>query len=92
MNDKVFLKCSAKERTFANGGSVINIGVKADDLIAFAKTHANARGYVNLTVSPRRTAGQYGDTHSVALDDWQPTTDTGAPQQRWQGGPSGEPF
>lgn len=70
--DKTYLKCSAKEKRFDNGGSVINIGVKADDLIAFAKQHANERGYVNLVVSARRSVGQYGDTHTVALDVRQP--------------------
>lgn len=72
MSEKTYLKCSAKEKTFPNGGSVINIGVKAEDLIAFANAHANGRGYVNLTVSPRRETGQYGDTHSVSLDTFEP--------------------
>jgi hypothetical protein len=34
---KTFLKCSAKLKTFNNGGSLISVGVKADDLIAFAQ-------------------------------------------------------
>lgn len=72
MSDKTYLKGSAKERQFGNGGSVINIGVKAEDLIAFAKAHANERGWVNLTVAQRKTPSQYGDTHSVYLDDYTP--------------------
>lgn len=76
MNDKIFLKCSAKEKTFHNGGAIINIGVKADDLIAFAQQHANERGYVNLVVQARRTPGQYGDTHSVTLDTYVPKSRT----------------
>lgn len=72
--DKVFLKCSAKEKTFSDGGSKLLIGVKVDDLIAFAKAHGNERGYLNLAVTSRREVGQYGDTHSVALDTFTPAT------------------
>jgi len=54
---KIFLKCSAKEKQFSNGGRVLNIGVKVADLLAFAETHANERGYLNLTVASRREAG-----------------------------------
>jgi hypothetical protein len=70
MADKVFLKCSAKQKQFDNGGSVINLGVKAMDLIAFAQAHTNERGYVNMVISERREVGQYGDTHSVSLDTY----------------------
>ena len=76
--EKIFLKCSAKQKTFSNGGSVINVGVKAEDLIAFAKQHANAKGYVNLVIQERREAGKYGDTHSVALDTYEPKRKTDA--------------
>lgn len=72
MADKVFLKCSAKEKTFSNGGSIIKVGVKVADLIAFAEKHANERGYLNLTIGSRREVGQYGDTHTVTLDAFTP--------------------
>lgn len=72
MADKVFLKCSAKEKTFSNGGSIIKVGVKVADLIAFAEKHANERGYLNLTIGSRREVGQYGDTHTVTLDTFTP--------------------
>jgi len=73
MSDKaplIFLKCSAKKKIFPNGGSLINIGVKATDLTEFIAQHTNERGYVNLTVKKRREEGRYGDTHSVTLDTW----------------------
>lgn len=70
MADKIFLKCSAKQKRFDNGGSVINLGVKVADLIAFAQAHTNERGYLNLVISERREVGQYGDTHSVTLDTY----------------------
>lgn len=71
--DPIYLKCSAKKKSFPNGGSVLNIGVKAEDLTAFIADHTNARGYVNLTVKERRETGRYGDTHLVVLDTWEAT-------------------
>ena len=86
MADKVFLKCSAKAKTFSNGGSKLRLGVKVEDLIAFAQQHANERGYLNLEISERREVGQYGDTHSVTLDTYDPN---GGKQQA---APADEPW
>lgn len=72
MADKTFLKCSAKQKTFSNGNSILTLGVKVEDLIAFARQHANERGYINLVIQERREPGKYGDTHSVALDTYEP--------------------
>lgn len=72
MANKTFLNCAAKAKTFSNGGSVINLGVKAADLIAFAERHRNERGYLNLCISERREPGKHGETHSVYLDDYTP--------------------
>ena len=69
---KTYLKCSAKEKRFTDGGSLISLSVKVSELIDFAKRHGNDRGYLNLTISPRREVGQYGDTHSVKLDTYEP--------------------
>lgn len=63
---------SAKSHTFADGGSILKLGFKVEDLIAFAQQHANARGWLNLIVSARRQVGERGDTHSIALDTYQP--------------------
>ena len=74
MADKVFLKCSAKQKRFDNGGSVINFGVKATDLIAFAQAHANERGYVNMVISERREVGHEVfdlGTHSTTAVNYQ---------------------
>ena len=73
MSDRVYLKCIAKHRTFSSGGSVINLGFKAEEMIAFCREHANQGGYINLIIAERREVGKYGDTHSVCLDTWQPT-------------------
>jgi|TARA_R110000824_G_scaffold50898_2_gene141909 hypothetical protein len=73
MTDTIYLKCSAKKRTFPNGGSILNLGVKADDLRAFIDAHTNKRGYVQITIKERKETGPYGDTHYVVLDTWEPT-------------------
>lgn len=65
-------KCSAKQITFASGKTIIKLGIHADTMIAFLKANQNAKGYVNLGISYRKETGQYGDTHSVWLDTWQP--------------------
>ena len=70
MAEKIFLKCSAKEKVFPNGGSILNIGIKIADLLEFAERHANERGYLNLCVQSRREVGKFGDTHTVSLDTW----------------------
>lgn len=69
MAEKTYLMCSAKERS-GEWGEKLLIGVKAEDLIAFAREHANERGYVNLVVTRRKEPGKFGDTHSVYLDTW----------------------
>ena len=75
MADKTYLKCSAKEKKFSNGGSVIRLSFKDTDIAAFVREHKNEKGYVNLIVAERREVGQYGDTHSVYLDTYQPKRD-----------------
>jgi hypothetical protein len=77
MAEKIFLKCSAKEKTFASGGSILNLGIKVADLLEFAQRHANERGYLNLCVQSRRELGKFGDTHSVTLDTWVAKPKTG---------------
>ena len=70
MGEKIFLKCSAKEKVFSNGGSILNLGIKVADLLEFAQRHANERGYLNLSVQSRREIGKFGDTHTISLDTW----------------------
>jgi len=70
---KVYVpKSSAKEVQFKDGGSLIRLSFKADELIAFVQEHVNERGYINLTLSKRREVSQYGETHSLMLDQWKP--------------------
>jgi len=77
--EKTYLKCSAKAHTFNNGDQIIKLSFKDTDIAAFVREHKNERGYVNLIISQRREVGQYGDTHSVSLDTWQPPKPSGQP-------------
>lgn len=78
MADKVFLKCSAKASQYG-----IRIGVKVEDLLAFANQHKTQSGYLNLEVKQRREVGQYGDTHSVTLDTFTPKPKAGTQDEPW---------
>lgn len=69
---KTYAPGSVKEHTFHDGGSVLKIGANAEKLIAFIQTHANSKGYINLCVSKRKSVGQYGETHCMWLDTWEP--------------------
>ena len=72
MSEPIYVpKASAKERE-TNFGKVIKLSFKVTDLGAFAKANKNEKDYLNLELVPRKTVGQYGETHSVKLDTWKP--------------------
>lgn len=77
---KVYVpKSSAKARQ-TSIGEILRISFKVEDAIEFFKKNANDKGYINLELIPRKTAGTYGDTHTLTLDTWKPTPRTdGAP-------------
>jgi hypothetical protein len=60
------------EKHFENGNSILKISCKADVLIEQLNAMKNGKGYVNFGVSARKEVGQYGDTHCMWLDTWQP--------------------
>ncbi len=62
-----YIKGNAKEIT-GQYGSFFNISLNLDDL----KQYVNPKGYVNITMSKRKEVGQYGDTHSLTLNEWKP--------------------
>ena len=72
---------NVKTHTFSNGDEMYKIGLSADDLNHML-SQINEKGYVNLNMTKRKDVGQYGQTHSIVLDDWKPT------QTATQGGAS----
>lgn len=74
---KTYAPMSAKARD-TSAGQFMNVSGKADKIIAFIQQHTNAKGYINLTIGQRRQPDEYGNTHSVWLDTWQPRDSSGA--------------
>lgn len=66
---KRYVKGSAKEHIFDNGGSNIHIDILKSD---FDTLPVNERGYVKLTISKLKEVDQYGNSHTITLNDWKP--------------------
>lgn len=73
---KVYAPLSGKEIKFNNGGTLLKLSGKAEKLIDFIRANTNEKGYVNLKVERRREVDEWGNTHSVQLDTWQPRSET----------------
>jgi hypothetical protein len=78
---KIYAPVSAKKVTFQSGKSILKIGINVEKFKAFLDTHRNTKGYVNLGISERKETGQYGETHTVWLDTWQPDAAKASPRQ-----------
>ncbi len=65
----------AKERS-TQYGSIIGLSFNVDKLVAFAKEHCNSKGYLNIDLTPRKEVGQFGDTHSLSLNTFEPKSNT----------------
>lgn len=71
-----------REKVLGTGHSLMNVAVKIEDFIAFAKQHGTD-GFVKLVIEKRREPSDKGITHSVRLDTWKPSGQARqpAPQQ-----------
>ena len=69
MSNKVYVG-NAKEIN-TNNGTLIKCGLRESDLETL-RNHLNENGWVNVVVGQRRSVSQYGDTHSIWVDDWKP--------------------
>lgn len=69
MAEKIYLGSGKKVGQYGN----IAVSVCLEDLQPHAKkSEKNGKHYVNLIVSELKTPNQWGKTHSVYLDEWQP--------------------
>lgn len=66
---KNYISGSAREVEFENGDSIINLDLKLSDLNDLP---VSEKGYIRLTVAPRKSPGTYGETHSVYENDFKP--------------------
>ena len=64
---------SAKEKQITDDFVTLKVGICIDDLDkSKMKKAANGKSYLNLDITRRREVGQYGDTHSIKYDTWEP--------------------
>jgi len=81
--EKVYAPVSAKQITFqSTGRSILKLGINVAKFTAWLEQHKNAKGYVNLCISERRSTGTYGKTHAVFLDTFTPKNQDGSAQPR----------
>lgn len=69
-----FVKASAKEAPFSNGGEVIRVSVLVDDLIRMQEDNPDlhSKGYVNIELRKKKVADQYGNSHMVIESTFKP--------------------
>ena len=78
--DKTYIpKSSVKQVDFKNGGHLLRFSMHAETLVKFLLDQiengefVNDKGYLSMNISERRTASEWGDTHSASLDTWKPS-------------------
>ena len=76
MEEKQYInKCKIVEKTFDDGGSLLNIALNVDELVEIAEPS----GWVNLTIAKRREPSEKGATHYAYRNEFKPKTDDGLP-------------
>lgn len=66
---KNYIKGSAKEHVFPNGGDVLNVDLLVSDLDKIK----NERGYARITLSRNKEVDKYNNTHSIYENTWKPS-------------------
>ena len=61
-----------EQKTFDDGGSILKVNTKVDEMIKFLKDHKDENGYVKIVISKRKEVGEKGQTHFATLDTWRP--------------------
>jgi len=74
---KKYVRGNSKEVTFDNGGSLINLSFNVNDFLSGdgqqnIADFADDKGWVKITVAPKREVDQYGNTHSLYLNEYRP--------------------
>lgn len=85
MSEKIYVG-NGKAMT-GNFGVFHKLSFSAQDLETL-KANLNEKGYVNIAMNERQSPSQYGATHSMVIDTWQPTPQGQAPQQNFQPQPN----
>ena len=74
---KKYVRGNCKEVTFNNGGSLINVSFNVNEFLSGVGENkvaecADEKGWVKITVAPKREVDQYGNTHSAYLNEYKP--------------------
>jgi hypothetical protein len=62
-------------------GKLLKLSFSRADLVVLTN-HLNEKGYVNINCNERKSVSEWGHTHSMQIDDWQPNQNG---QQQGQG-------
>jgi hypothetical protein len=78
--DKIYIpKSSVKQVDFKNGGHLLRFSVHGETLVKFLLDQIESgefvsdKGWLSINIAERRTASEWGDTHSASLDTWKPS-------------------
>lgn len=75
MADHIYVG-SAKEKTFQDGGSILEVSLTLDGMAEYFKaygfTASSGKKIIKLKIGRRREVGKYGETHTVEVDTWKP--------------------
>lgn len=69
-----------EEKSFTDGGSILKVNIKADELIKFLNDNKDESGSVKIVISKKRTLEEGKSTHYATLDTWKPTRTQGSVQ------------
>ena len=86
--DKNFAKGLAiKSREFADGGTILKVGIKVDEFVQWLMTLPATNGWANIQICKNRQPTAKGLTHYASEDTWKPTR---APAQENYPGEAGD--
>ncbi len=76
MSEEKIYVGSGKEKSFDNGGSIINLTIGLDGIKEYFEKYGfttdQGKKKLKLIVSKRREIDQYGNSHYVTVDTWKP--------------------
>jgi len=52
--------------------NILNAKINVKEFMTFLEQHTNDKGYCNISIVPRKVATEYGITHYVKLNTWEP--------------------
>ena len=86
MSDKIYVGGGKAIQT--QYGTLLKLSFNKDDLDKL-KANLNEKGWVNVNCNERKEVSQYGQTHSLVIDDWKkPEAKPNTPSQARNDAPS----